>query len=294
MPPSFKTSNSVLLMTSEKEVADSNRPVLESQVGGQGKVQVLNQQELVNEVIVAKDSFFDGVLSISSLPHTTKALSEISRVLKPGGTFVIREPLLKEGSEIIKSIFRTEKQVFLALVLGGFVDIQTKTITENAEEIKKIVENLSLDQQTKEHLRNNLRVIEITSLKPEFEIGASIATKLPKKQEIVKKQVWTLPEDDIIVEEELEDEDALLDEEDLLAPKKDDCEVEKGGKKKACKNCTCGRKEGTTTKPEPQIKSSCGNCYLGDAFRCSGCPYLGTPAFKPGEKVELSLDTMDI
>jgi len=99
-------------MTSEKEVADSNRPVLESQVGGQGKVQVLNQQELVNEVIVAKDSFFDGVLSISSLPHTTKALSEISRVLKPGGTFVIREPLLKEGSEIIKSIFRTEKQVF--------------------------------------------------------------------------------------------------------------------------------------------------------------------------------------
>lgn len=62
---------------------------------------------------------------------------------------------------------------------------------------------------------------------------------------------------------------------------------------KPCENCTCGKKElfesaGGVEKLETgQVESSCGKCYLGDAFRCASCPFLGKPAFEAGDKVKL-------
>lgn len=62
---------------------------------------------------------------------------------------------------------------------------------------------------------------------------------------------------------------------------------------KPCENCTCGKKEqyesaqGVAELETGQVESSCGKCYLGDAFRCASCPYLGKPAFEKGDKVVL-------
>jgi len=149
---------------------------------------------------------------------------------------------------------------------------------------------------------------------------------LPRRSIAAKKAIWNLtpPRGDTI------DPESLLTDADRARPAA--CEPVKAGgarRRKACKGCTCGLAEeeeaelrsGLTkvvlldgserggasevalsekerlskaVKAAPKATSSCGNCFLGDAFRCASCPYMGLPAFKPGEKVEIDLGMDDI
>ena len=97
------------------------------------------------------------------------------------------------------------------------------------------------------------------------------------------------------------------------------CTVDGQKRRKPCKDCTCGLAErleeedrDRRVKADVDLSStasnvfkfnaddlneldftvqgktgSCNSCSLGDAFRCSTCPYIGLPAFKPGEEVKI-------
>ena len=105
-------------------------------------------------------------------------------------------------------------------------------------------------------------------------------------------------------DEEVINDDELLNEEDRKKPDPSSLRVCATTKKrKACANCTCGLAENIQKEDMEKIrqntqnaKSSCGSCHLGDAFRCASCPYVGLPAFKPGEQVILdsSADLEDL
>lgn len=93
------------------------------------------------------------------------------------------------------------------------------------------------------------------------------------------------------------DEDALLTPGDAVRPERADCGT--AARRRACANCTCGLAESGAAsdsgaaQPDSapaQAKSACGSCYLGDAFRCAGCPYRGLPPFREGETVTLPAD----
>jgi hypothetical protein len=182
-------------------------------------------------------------------------LEAATTAVKPGGKVV---------AQLLKSAGAAKQMLF-----AGLVDIDSRSISDQYE--------------------------QVVGTKPTWteEDVAPVTLKLGVKKPEAKKDVWNMDlEDDTV---ELLDEDALLakDSIDLGAIKGQimDCGVSAKGAKKACKDCSCGLADALQADEASKrsYKSACGSCGLGDAFRCADCPYLGTPAFKPGETVKLSL-----
>lgn len=121
------------------------------------------------------------------------------------------------------------------------------------------------------------------------------------KISVAGNESWKMDTNEL-ADEDLIDESSLLNDGIVAQTEQYDCGEGSAGKKRACKNCSCGlaeveaaeetkaRAEGREAQTVTKT-SSCGSCYKGDAFRCASCPFLGKPVFEPGqEKLVLALN----
>uniref|UniRef100_A0A453DEZ7 Anamorsin homolog n=3 Tax=Aegilops tauschii subsp. strangulata TaxID=200361 RepID=A0A453DEZ7_AEGTS len=225
------------------------------------EVVVITQCASLGGKLPFDDASVGAVLSVIKKVESfgDKLVAEISRVLKAGGIVLVQSFTPSADQKPNNYI---ERQ----LLMGGFVEVQASATNS----------------------QDSVQSVTIKAKKPSWIMGSSFP---------LKKAVKALPKIEIDDDDELIDEDSLLTEEDLKKPQLPvvgDCEV--GATKKACKNCSCGRAEaeqkveklGLTAEQIDNPVSACGSCGLGDAFRCSTCPYRGLAPFKLGEKVTLS------
>ncbi|KAJ3159548.1 Anamorsin [Geranomyces michiganensis] len=328
--------NNVLLLgnpVAQASDIQQARESLAAQVTASGNV-AFEQLDRVPHIQLARSTYHaieSGGIAPSAFPHSDAVLARLHAALRPSGTLHIREPVLVDyaaaatatTTEALRLPTRTAGNLVSALKLAGYVDVNLEASNPvDDESVARCVMTcwgVASEEvpAVAEYLKGKVLMVDVTARKPAYEVGAAAALPFARKKAAVapavakpaKQAVWTVSanDDDDEDEHELEDEEALLDEADLMIPTKmvpDEC-APVGGKRKACKDCSCGLAEleeaeaadeddakVVVVTPKKKVAtapaSSCGSCYLGDAFRCGSCPYLGMPAFKPGEKVVLA------
>ncbi|KAJ2053128.1 electron carrier [Coemansia sp. S2] len=299
------------------------RDSLVAQVGTSGKVDFEQVDRIEEGAATLASAQYDVAIANPVIPHSvehsSKVLGQVLLALKPSGTLMLYELVLDAANGVEGlPITRTQEELEQQLKFAGFIDTRTEVQPVSEPGLLELAENhwkLSTAKDFVVSAAGRVLTATASAAKPAYNVGAAAALSFGKKVKakeatssnaIAPKKAWMLNVDSDD-EAEIEDQDELLEEEDLAKPDAASLARPDGAapKRKACKNCTCGLAEGNmvddseackpTEKPKRltrpvdvvNVKSSCGNCSLGDAFRCSSCPYLGQPSFKPGEKVVL-------
>jgi hypothetical protein len=225
-----------------------------------------NLQLLSSEVKTHKSSAEISFENIDQLSSTNRESSSIAVVVVSCAASL----KLSSKAEVLPVIGRLLKLNGILLILSVRDDAMTSQIK---------LAGLNLVNEDSDFIKATKKIEVGFSRKLPF-AGSNIKPAPPR--------VWKISDDDDLI-----DTDAILTDADRAKPSADTLKAECGpgsGKKKACKDCSCGLAEELAGLDAPPVKSSCGSCYLGDAFRCSSCPYLGMPPFKPGEIVQIDAD----
>ncbi|KAJ7179391.1 Fe-S cluster assembly protein DRE2 [Mycena filopes] len=294
-PPAAPSKGPALAIGSLRTAQDGRYQSLISDLESSRKVDKQMLDRLVDGATVLEPSFYSSV-------HVTLSESEYQDLLPKAASFLsqLREGLQPLGTLHLHDAASTALPS--ELTLAGFTTLSTDGTL--------IVQ----------------KPAQLAALPLKKAAAASLPLLNRKKTDpATKKALWALsaPTAPSI------DAEALLTPADRKRPVPTCDPIERGAprRKKACKGCSCGLREleeeeartgkvvlldgsqeggalevsqderarlVAAAKAAPKATSSCGSCFLGDAFRCASCPYLGLPAFQPGEKVEISFDMDDI
>ncbi|KNC86110.1 hypothetical protein SARC_01726 [Sphaeroforma arctica JP610] len=252
------------------------------------------------------DVAFLGTMAPYTCVHTTEQFAEIFRLLGQTSTLRVCEPVLPSTAmKVFSPLQRSGDDLVTTLKLTGFVNVNVEeTVSPTDAQREAILQHVQKNRPdvTEEKLRE-LKLVTVVAVTPDFDVleSAPLPMALNRKKKTPaaapsKPSVWTVAATDFGDDMDLVDEDDLLDDSDKVKPDaaalSSGCApAEPGAKKRACKDCSCGLKEMEASGKdefEAAPESSCGSCYLGDAFRCGTCPYLGMPAFESGQKVALT------
>ncbi|KAL8975384.1 MAG: hypothetical protein Q9197_000413 [Variospora fuerteventurae] len=249
----------------------------------------------------------DNTRTESSKLLTSPVLKEIARSLKPAGK------LDSQDGELASSDSAERREA----VFAGLIVVDEKMVKPNYSATESIPLRFGKKKEG-----------ERTALTANPGGAGAVSPNPAGKRKSGHLQGTTpvgvgfvLPWDDLDAhdneddDDELIDENVLLSEEDMhtIVVQPVECRPKSGKRRRACKDCTCGLaqriqaeeevKRSTADQQLAKLTSeelsevdftvagkagSCGNCALGDAFRCEGCPYIGQPAFKPGEEVKIA------